>query len=237
MPAPTSPSSAAACSRSAATTCWNRRRSAPRSSPARTCTTSPRSRGGWSEAGALRIGADADARRRGAGRAARRRRRARERWRRRARAGGDRARRAGADDWQLLAPVLPARERAAAGTPHAVRLKRRRRPNGRHCGVGCAAVLTACGWRRSCGLGVDRQQAVDVLHVVDVQRAGGLFQQQAALQEVVARAARTPAARGTGCAGCSARRARCGCRLPGRPARRRTRPAPRPAPGGALRLR
>ena len=64
-PAPGSPSSVAACSRSAGTTCWNRRRPAPRSSAARTCTTSPTSRERLREAEAMRVVDDAPATRRG----------------------------------------------------------------------------------------------------------------------------------------------------------------------------
>ena len=37
--------------------------------------------------------------------------------------------------------------------------------------------------RQNAGLGVHREQAVDVLHVFDIQRAGGLFQQQAVARD------------------------------------------------------
>ena len=55
-------------------------------------------------------------------------------------------------------------------------------------GLNVDCVLAALAASATLRLGIDREQAVDVLHVVDVQRAGGLFQQQAVLQVVVARA-------------------------------------------------
>ena len=208
------------------------------------------------EAGAMRIVADAEALAAVAAHAVRRCRRAPAAGRQRGAVAGRRTRRAGAhagpdragaaapDAWRtdgaqprqvsqvthLRAPCEECAHAKSGGRPRSSDFNARVRASRPHwIGQRAASV-----W--SSALSVVSRRLMSS-HVGDIEGAGGLFQQQAALQEVVLAPAHRPAAPRTGCAGCSARRARCGCRLPGRPARRRRRSARRPAPAGAPRPR
>src|SRR5690606_30177404 len=178
-------SSAAACRTSAATTCSSRRRWAPRWSPGRTCTTSPTSparcarptRCAWPPTPtrwAMRSRRCSPIRS------------AAPRWPPPGWSWSSRAAARWRGPWRWSAATCRGRRRPDRGP-------RTKRPGeGRAAGACGTGGLLHVRLHRlrlrvvgELGVGVDRQQAVDLLHVVVVQRTGGLLEQQPVLQVVV----------------------------------------------------